>query len=357
MRALRTFNEEWVLCEPELTDIYRDLKELSLNFAAFNHVQTAKTLADLLLSQYNTQWQRQTLKCMHLDFERAGLWPDAIPPEERTSDEGDITPTWDIPEDPNAAAELSQRVIGAFTLRFQQDRQPHMHEGKPIEQLLNVINKNTKTNSRKHYDEAGWDMPESFYVNPPATEDEIGDLERRIGLALPDDFKCFLRISNGFGPTWDGILLQPKINQAKDIGWGDDNVLGGGILPMEFHDEPSGLVDMARSMGREWDDWPKPERSLLLGQEDVMHVWMLPPDQTKKVIEAYNEAMNHPVVSDDKKKQTHNFIASKFGSWQCFEVLDWVVVEELEGESTVYGSFTTYLERRAFQSEAADSTM
>jgi hypothetical protein len=358
MRALKSFNEEWVLCEPDLTDVYRDLRELSVDFAASNDVQTAKTLANLLLSQYNTPWQRSMFRCIYKDFERAGLWPDAILPEERRVTSDAITPKWDIPEDPDASAKLSQTVIRAFTLRFQQGRKPHMHEGKSIKQLISIINKNTKMNSQKLHDEAGWDMPETFYVEPPATEDEIRGLEQRLGLALPSDFKEFLRISNGFGPTWNGILLKPKINQATEIVWSDGNdVLGCGILPIEFHDEPSGIMEMARSMGREWDDWPKPERSLHLGHEDIMYIWMLPPDQTKRVVKAYNEAMNHPAVSDDKKRQTRNFITSKFGSWEAFEALEWVVVEEMTGELTVYGSFTTYLERRALQSEATDNTM
>ena len=78
---------------------------------------------------------------------------------------------------------------------------------------------------------------------PPATEEQIEAAENRLGIKLPDDFKEFLRITNGFltpndatEPTFESI---EKIEYLKNI----DSFL------LEVWSDPA-LVDTGQELAR-----------------------------------------------------------------------------------------------------------
>jgi hypothetical protein len=51
---------------------------------------------------------------------------------------------------------------------------------------------------------------------PPATEEQIGTLEQRIGIQLPPSYRQFLKISNGFRQP--GVLV-PRLFSIPDVEW------------------------------------------------------------------------------------------------------------------------------------------
>ncbi|MBR1823083.1 MAG: SMI1/KNR4 family protein [Ruminococcus sp.] len=63
---------------------------------------------------------------------------------------------------------------------------------------------------------------DSYYTNPPATEEEIAELESRTNQKLPDHYTDFLRISNGFK------FVHFEIYGTRDFGKND------GIVPDDF---------------------------------------------------------------------------------------------------------------------------
>ena len=240
-------------------------------------------------------------------------------------------------------AKVSKEAIETFTERLKCGRKQDSTEQKSILDLLNELEHNTTTNGMSFYIEADGEVPETFFRLPPASDQQIADLEKKLDVTLPEDYKEFLKTSNGFGGTWNGFYADPPLNPVHEVDWTEPY---SEELPIELHETPTGNMDIPCAMGREWNEWPLYEKVLQIGQEDVFAVWMLPPPETKKVVDAYNEAMGHPQVPEDMKRETRNLIASKYGSWEEFENMSWVVVEMDEGRGHAHGSFKKFLEEK-----------
>jgi cell wall assembly regulator SMI1 len=85
------------------------------------------------------------------------------------------------------------------------------------------------------------------YFAPGASEKAIADLEKHIGLQLPDDFKAFYRVHNGQGKEVFGLVFGlellsiPRIQQE----WDNWNNLGDDLnadLAHAMSSEPAGYV-------------------------------------------------------------------------------------------------------------------
>lgn len=252
-----------------------------------------------------------------------------------------------VPVDQGKVEALAKEAIDTFMERLKSGRKQDSTEQKSILDLLKELEHNTKTNGVSFYIEAYGGVPETLFQLPPASDQQIVDLEKKLDVTLPDDYKEFLKTSNGFGGTWNGFYADPPLNPVDKVDWTESYT---GDLPIELHESPTGIMDLPCAMGREWNDWPRYKKVLQIGQEDVFDVWMLPPPETKRVVEAYNEVMVHPQVSEDKKRETRNLIASKYNSWEDFEKLSWVVFEMDEGRGQAHGSFKKFLEEKVRKS-------
>ncbi|RSM08367.1 hypothetical protein CDV31_008179 [Fusarium ambrosium] len=214
-----------------------------------------------------------------------------------------------------------------------------------IRQLLDELDRNTRANATSLYEEIGEDVPESLFVLPPATDEQILALERKLDLVLPDDYKEFLKISNGFGGSWNGYYLEPPLHGVEDVEWED---ILSDVLPVELHETPTGNMDLDLPGGREW---PNHGKTLDLGNWDVLQALFIPPNVTRTGIEAYKECMESPETPDAIKQHTRKFIDSKYGSWEAFEKLEWVAMDQHDTESVAYGTFTQFLQERVRKSE------
>ncbi|KAF4460608.1 hypothetical protein FALBO_12613 [Fusarium albosuccineum] len=244
---------------------------------------------------------------------------------------------------------LAQEVVATFTERFNNGRKGHESESKSLKELLDDLSRNTKENGVGFYNEMGWKVPESLYVDPPATDEQISALEKKFGTTLPKDYKEFLKLSNGFGGTWNGGFLEPALFKVDEIDWVETYRDG---LPLGLHETPNGIMDLELPSGREWPGVPA--KAIRLGTMDIFDVWFISPDDVKKAIKAYKEVTESPETPDVVKQQTIKLLVSKYGSWEDFEKLDWVVMEPDEGESTIHGSFTQFLQARLRDSETGD---
>ncbi|KAM0418946.1 hypothetical protein ACHAPT_012104 [Fusarium lateritium] len=250
-----------------------------------------------------------------------------------------------IPVDMQKLEAFGQEVISTFTERLKNCRQPHPTEGKSIRELLEELDRNTRANGTSHYDAMGEEVPKSLFVQPPATDEQISALERKLDIKLPDDYKEFLKISNGFGGTWNGCFLEPPLHGVHDVDWAE---IYGEDLPVELHESPTGIMDLELPGGREW---PTYERPLELGYLDVLRVLFIPPHVTKRAIKAYKEVVESPETPDAVKQHTRKLIASKYGSWDAFAKLEWVAMEEHDTESVAWGTFTQFLQGLVRKSE------
>ncbi|KAJ3547997.1 hypothetical protein NM208_g1219 [Fusarium decemcellulare] len=244
---------------------------------------------------------------------------------------------------------LAQDVVATFTERFKNGRKAHESESKSLKELLDDLSRNTKANGVGFYNEMGWKVPASLYVDPPATDGQILAVEKNFGTTLPKDYKEFLKLSNGFGGTWNGGFLEPALFKVDEIDWVETYRVG---IPLGLHETPNGIMDLELPGGQEWPGVP--EKAIRLGTMDIFDVWLISPDDVKKAVKAYKEIMNSPETPESVKQQTMKLLVSKYGSWEDFEKLDWVVVEPDEGESSIHGSFTQFLQHRLRESETGD---
>ncbi|QBP40982.1 SMI1/KNR4 family protein [Paenisporosarcina antarctica] len=74
-----------------------------------------------------------------------------------------------------------------------------VEEGSIVKQTLNTLKKRLKENENiiQIQGEGGYLAKVECTFNPPATDEEIKNFERQTGLILPNDYKEFLKISNG----------------------------------------------------------------------------------------------------------------------------------------------------------------
>ncbi|KAH7150145.1 hypothetical protein B0J13DRAFT_660955 [Dactylonectria estremocensis] len=220
-----------------------------------------------------------------------------------------------IPVDTVKVNNLAKDAIETYTQRFKNE-------------LLLEMEKNTIASIKSHPEELGEEVPESIFVLPPATDDEISALERKLETKLPADYKEFLKVSNGFGRTWNGYYLDSALDGVDDIDWAEmitDNAI------IQLHEPPNGVFDLQFAI----DEWPCYKKALQLGSEDVFEFWILPPQETARAIGAYKKALESPEVLEDKRIETMKITDSKYGSWEAFEKLD-----------SSYGTFTKFLQEK-----------
>ncbi|KAF4944213.1 hypothetical protein FSARC_14728 [Fusarium sarcochroum] len=250
-----------------------------------------------------------------------------------------------IPVDLAKLDAFSEEVIATFKNRFEKGRQ--LHEGS-IKELLIELDRNTRNNS----DASQYQMepvPETLF-SAPATDEQILAVERKLDIQLPDDYREYLKISNGFGGEglWNGYHLVAPLFGTDDLEWEE-----GFDIPIELHESVTAGWDLSFPDDLEWPSYEK--ELLLFGRSDIFAVYFIPPDLTKKVLEAYSEAFSSSDISNDLKQQIHKSIASQYGSWDEFQKLEWVAVSMDEGWPTAHGTFTQFLQDKVRESSRADS--
>lgn len=85
MGPRKAFDRESIACMLDPADIYRKLLSMANEFAILGHMNTARDMVTLQLSQYSSPWQLRMVKRMALGFAEAGNWPDGVPPEWKTA--------------------------------------------------------------------------------------------------------------------------------------------------------------------------------------------------------------------------------------------------------------------------------
>ncbi|KFA55419.1 hypothetical protein S40293_10006 [Stachybotrys chartarum IBT 40293] len=212
---------------------------------------------------------------------------------------------------------FADTVLDTFIERLKKGRRPLKTASKPIGELLSIIEQNNKTKGVTFYEECDVDIPEVFHVLPGATDPQISDLETSLGVSLPDDYKEFLNYSNGFGDMFNGYFMNLALLGTDAVTWADTQYAN--ILPIDLQGYPDGLFPLTPANGTTGAD-------------------------------AYGEAMNHPQVPTEVKAITKKLVISRYGSWEEFMKLEWVVMKIFDTERTAFGSFRGYLEYMAWRS-------
>ncbi|KAF5694402.1 hypothetical protein FDENT_1269 [Fusarium denticulatum] len=244
-----------------------------------------------------------------------------------------------VPVDKKKIEALGKDVVATFAERFSKGRKPRDIESKPMKDVLLELERNTKPKSLGYWEEMEQDPPATLFNLPPATDEQISSLEKRLKVTLPDDYKEFLKITNGFGGTWNGFHLDPPLHSVDDVEWSDP--LFDPLV--QFHESISGVfkLDLPES-----DDWPSSGPNIEIGREDVLGILLLTPDCTKEVLEAYDTAFKGSDTSEDDKKQEMKIIEAHYGSYDNMKKLDWATIEFHDSEDIPCGTFRQFLENR-----------
>lgn len=205
-------------------------------------------------------------------------------------------------------------------------------------------------------------VPETLLVAPPADIDaRIAAMDERVGEALPEDYKEFLRTTNGFKPAWTGLYTGPPLHGADDVKWVDMTASSYLSRPMLLVAEPSGLPGVNWESER-WPCWRK-HRVLALGPfpDDPHSTLLVPPGETRRVFAAYREALSPDtdlLAKDSQPEAIRKALESRFGNWEerFLEQDSWMVMRDdmMAGNSDLpaFASFKAFLAYMADESDA-----
>ncbi|KAI5248729.1 hypothetical protein E4T42_05595 [Aureobasidium subglaciale] len=201
--------------------------------------------------------------------------------------------------------------------------------------------------SDEYWIEAGEEKPQSLY-SPPATEEDIANLEARLKVNLPEDFKEFLRTSNGFGGIWNGYGPDPPILSTDEIDWFESSEYETEYCQLEL---PSSVTELRDTLAYKDDDLDPPlfEDVIRIASYDVDDLWLVPPELMQRTREHYKKL--YAVVDDNGKRTIERAIDNFAGSWEDWEKLDWGCVYCARGGGNgwgIYKSFKAWLEDSAF---------
>ena len=212
-------------------------------------------------------------------------------------------------------------VMETFTMRFSLTPSNPGLERESISELLKMISDNTVNNEGAwaDYDESELQEHPTTVLRNPLNNFQTSDLEDRLHISLPEDYKEFLSCINSLESAWGGLMMDPPLSSAQDVDWLENKNESLAKIPIElldilvFHINHRLIVD----------EWPQIGRAVEIGSEDVYLVWMLTPDGVKCVRDEYRLMGN----GDEKiKAAVDTGIRSFYGPEQEFEKLGWCTV-------------------------------
>ncbi|KAF2483431.1 hypothetical protein BDY17DRAFT_310440 [Neohortaea acidophila] len=255
--------------------------------------------------------------------------------------------------------EKGRGLIEAFKDRFQHGSAVSRFAGKTVEELLEIGDETTREtlhalNEKEDDDEHKQTVPESLF-NAPATDEEIAQLEKKLGIALPDDFKAFLKISNGFGQDEENGMANdecphPALHGTSAVHWVEENYFVAPVALLQLPTEYEELVGTEKKSsqvleGIEFDTaFPLFDRVLEVGTRDIDSLWLVQPDLVKQCVAQYGKMYDK--ADEKQKKIIVRAMESFAGSKEAFESSDWCFVDSSAGGAasmSFYASFTHYL--------------
>ncbi|KAF2651822.1 hypothetical protein K491DRAFT_696127 [Lophiostoma macrostomum CBS 122681] len=222
-------------------------------------------------------------------------------------------------------------------------------ESKTIDELIDIIDKNlydeeydrevsAKARATGTGPKPAGRQPQLGLRNllrkPPATGDEISAVEKSIGMELPDDYKAFLRTSNGFA----------EHNQIHyiDVIAGTDTLAWKPPLIPEYTLKI--LPDFESKVG---PDIPGVELDQVLnlnamaGESD--YVYLIKPEYMDEARKRLKDC--YEKFADEKMKRIIDMsVRNYYGGWEELESLDWGIMRFEKYYSHFVPGFRTYLE-------------
>ncbi|KAF2829136.1 hypothetical protein CC86DRAFT_318193 [Ophiobolus disseminans] len=229
------------------------------------------------------------------------------------------------------------------------------YASKTMAELVQLISDNILANCALAEDDA--DAP-STLLKPGATEDQITALENRLstsraeddpedtrvmlpGKQLPDDYKDFLRTSNGIvcldvGEE-GGYSFSPTDEVTTEGAWMHD---------MEYTLFPSCDPNFTYGEDKDFDNIPLGEYACFtIGTGDGEgNVTLIPPESVTPIIERFEKA--YAEANDQNRKVYERAALDLYGGVEQLRKLEWLCIEFQHSayEQRIWGGLRPYLE-------------
>jgi len=243
---------------------------------------------------------------------------------------------------------FAHQLEDAVTARLQKGKQ--LLPERPIKELLDTINKNTLTNPDSLEMYHGVDLPvPTTILHSPASASLITSTEARLGTTLPNDYKEYLRITNGNAAAFGGIIPEAPLWKCEDIRWMTDDE---DYFPDATVDIPGYMAGIMHKISGDGLDWPKLGRGIIIGQEDIDQTFLIPPETVQHVREKVRSILDSKDenVTQEVKVSVERAVEDFAASMQEWEQLEWCCFTwASDGGAAMdgYKSFKAYLEHVA----------
>ena len=171
-------------------------------------------------------------------------------------------------------------------------------------------------------------------LRPPCSPSDIADLEKRLEVTLPEDYKEFLRVTNGLGSMWNGQNLVDYLVRAEDVCWQGIDFLEGNALALLRDGDPLPYSDNRL-------DWP------LIGQFRAIclsgdqnsddangSLFLLGPE----IIQQYKDYFfkTYEERNEDQRRELDRVVEETYGSMETFRNLDHALISWTSWDITMY---------------------
>jgi hypothetical protein len=174
---------------------------------------------------------------------------------------------------------------------------------------------------------------------------------------LPEDYKEFLGISNGFGTgdymkdgIYNGYYPDPELLSTDKVNWNSEPYFQ---LPVELLDLPYEITRLACSKTKKTPDetldfdtsLPLFDRVLEIGARDIDNIWLVRPELVEQARAAYMEM--YEKADDQQKEIIEKAIEGFVGSKEAFEKMEWCCVKWSAGgaaDMSGHAGFRRYIE-------------
>ncbi|KAF1947039.1 hypothetical protein EJ02DRAFT_450015, partial [Clathrospora elynae] len=152
----------------------------------------------------------------------------------------------------------------------------------------------------------------------PAIEAHITEAESRLNTQLPEDYKTFLCISNGFGAAWGHPLgdYQPPLHPVSSLRW--------------LQDCEDYFTELSLDIPAPWHHWPfapAPKtqtsygeehftvgRALEIGTEGIDNTWLVPPSTVSPIKEQVRDMLASGELGQREKESVSCAVGGFAGS-------------------------------------------
>ncbi|KAI4702799.1 hypothetical protein J4E89_010136 [Alternaria sp. Ai002NY15] len=256
--------------------------------------------------------------------------------------------------------DIDEAALATFAKDFENALTERLTNGRTrtradisMQELLIATEYNTKYNAEAK--KLNPEPPETSLFHSPATDSQIKETEVRINTTLPDDYKTFLRLSNGFGSPWGHPLgdLQTPLHPVDKLCWLDPT-------------EEDYFTDLTLDLPTRWDKWPFAPaptakayacdevtehfligRALEIGTQEIDNTWLLPPSTITPIKDAVKEMLEDETLGEREKNSVRVAIRDFAGSEEEWEEMEWACVTWASGGVAamyVYPGFRAWLE-------------